>query len=123
LRNQAACRQAVLSLCGPRLFCWDRRIAPVLVWAVEKVLATRHPFAVSVFPDATEGFPEDLAEVSVCVSRRARNRHKGAYGSEDLSPSPYMAGYGGMRTVMPGYAYAVALSGSNGFPDWSTAMR
>ena len=86
--NNAAVFEAVLSGCGPRAFFVGRLRVSVLVRAVERVLATRHPFAVSVSSEAMRAYTEYLAEASVCVNRRTRNSHTGAYGSEDLSPSP-----------------------------------
>ena len=46
-RNKAAVLQAILPRSGPSVFIAGRFNVSVLVWAGEKVLATRHPFAVS----------------------------------------------------------------------------
>ena len=100
MRGEAAVFRATLPRCGLRMFSADRVQDSVLVWVVEWVLATRHPFAVSALR-------EGLTEVSVCVNRRARNSHTGAYGSEDLSPSPQSARHVGMRTAMYVAVYTI----------------
>ena len=56
----------------------------VLAGAVERVLATRHPFAVSVCAEAVGACAQYLAEVSVCVNRRTRNSRTGAYAPQPL---------------------------------------
>src|SRR5690606_41744574 len=67
--------------CGARFSFFAPPFESVLAWADERVLATRHPFAVSALYWR-------LAEFCVCVSRRARNRTNGAYEPEGFSPSP-----------------------------------
>ena len=88
--------------CGPEMVFKDRGKISVL-FVDEKNLATRHPFAASALVG--------VAEVSVWENQRARNRPLEAYESEDLSPSPSLARYAGMRTAMVKLFYS--------FKEWS----